>query len=80
VDTKERDAAEALRELGFAKVVLTTSPDGGEMKGLLGGLGPEGRLVVLSVPRGGKVDVDVGVLVSFPGTEGKEANGGKEEC
>ena len=63
VDTSKADAGEALRALGFASLIMTTSPDAKAIPGLLKGLGPDGKLLILSVP--GDITVDTGVMVSL---------------
>ncbi len=48
VDTNKEDAGEALRKLGGAKLIMTTSPTADGMAALLKGLGPLGKLLILS--------------------------------
>ncbi|TDH59919.1 alcohol dehydrogenase [Dankookia rubra] len=49
IDTNGEDAAERLRVLGGAKAILTTIATPAAVAPLLGGLAPEGRLVLLGV-------------------------------
>lgn len=50
IDAKAENAAEALRTLGGAKVVLGTAPTGEGMSEMVAGLAPRGKLVVVAVP------------------------------
>jgi D-arabinose 1-dehydrogenase-like Zn-dependent alcohol dehydrogenase len=50
VDSSETDAAAELLKLGGASVILATAPSGKSIAGLVGGLGPNGTLVVVGVP------------------------------
>jgi len=50
VNAAERDAAEALRELGGADVVLATAPSAPAIESVIDGLGTDGRVVVAGVP------------------------------
>ena len=50
IDSEAQDPAATLRELGGAKVVLATVPNGPAMSALLGGLGANGTLMVLGAP------------------------------
>jgi len=63
IDTTDGDAGEQLRALGFASLVMTTVPDAAALPGLLKGLGPEGKLLIISVP--GDITINTGALVSF---------------
>ena len=47
IDSLAGDAAEALQRLGGARVILATAPSGKAMSALVGGLGPNGRLMVV---------------------------------
>jgi D-arabinose 1-dehydrogenase-like Zn-dependent alcohol dehydrogenase len=47
IDSKATNAAEALKKLGGAKVILATAPDSKSMSALIDGLGPNGKLVVV---------------------------------
>jgi len=46
IDSVATDAASELQKLGGARVILATAPSGKSMTALLGGLGPNGTLVV----------------------------------
>jgi D-arabinose 1-dehydrogenase-like Zn-dependent alcohol dehydrogenase len=49
VDSKATKAAEELQKLGGARVILTTAPNSKAMSELIGGLGTNGKLVVVGV-------------------------------
>ncbi|KAK3314408.1 chaperonin 10-like protein [Apodospora peruviana] len=61
IDTSKIDAAEALQKLGGAALIVTTSPDGKSIAGLVGGLGILGKLLILSVP--GEVTFNIGAML-----------------
>lgn len=70
VNTAETDPAARLRELGGADVVLTTAPASDAIESVLGGLGTDGRVVVVGVP-GEPVAVDAqGLVGTRSGVEG----------
>jgi len=47
IDSRATNAAEALQELGGAKVILATAPSSKAMSELIDGLGPNGKLMVV---------------------------------
>ena len=47
IDSKAGDPAAALQKLGGAKVILATVTDGDAMAAVIGGLGPDGSLMVI---------------------------------
>jgi D-arabinose 1-dehydrogenase-like Zn-dependent alcohol dehydrogenase len=47
IDSKSTNAAQALQELGGARVILATAPSSKAMSELIDGLGPNGRLMVI---------------------------------
>jgi alcohol dehydrogenase len=49
IDSNEADVSAALRGLGGARVVLATAANSAAMAATVGGLGPEGELVVVGV-------------------------------
>lgn len=49
IDTEAEDPAEALTEMGGARVILATAPSSAAIEQVLGGLGQDGELVVLGV-------------------------------
>lgn len=51
VDAREEDAAERLRGMGGAQVILTTITDSAAASPLVAGLAPQGRLLVVGVGR-----------------------------
>ncbi|KAL2192785.1 chaperonin 10-like protein [Corynascus similis CBS 632.67] len=63
VDTSKEDPGGALRRLGGAKLIMTTAPSAKVMGTLLQGLGPLGKLLILSVP--GEVPINTGVLLRY---------------
>jgi NADPH2:quinone reductase len=70
VNTAETDPAERLQTLGGADVVLATAPASDAIESVVGGLGIDGRVIVVGVP-GEAVTVDAGGLVgSRSGVEG----------
>ncbi|WP_435067280.1 alcohol dehydrogenase [Haloplanus sp. C73] len=62
VDASDDDPAEALQELGGARVVLSTAPSAEAVESVVGGLGADGDLVAVGIP-GESVSVDVMDLV-----------------
>ena len=66
VDTTETDPAERLQALGGADVVLATAPASDAIESVVGGLGVDGRVVVVGVP-GEPVPVDAQHLVGVRG-------------
>jgi D-arabinose 1-dehydrogenase-like Zn-dependent alcohol dehydrogenase len=50
IDTKATNPAEELQKLGGAKVILATAPNAKAMAGLIGGLGVDGKLLVVGAP------------------------------
>ena len=49
IDSKAANTADALQHLGGARVILATAPSGKAMSDLIGGLGPNGKLMVIGV-------------------------------
>jgi D-arabinose 1-dehydrogenase-like Zn-dependent alcohol dehydrogenase len=49
IDSKSTNAAEALRKLGGARVILATAPSSKAMSELIDGLGPNGKLIVVGL-------------------------------
>ena len=47
IDSKATNAAEALQEMGGARVILATAPSSKAMSELIDGLGPNGKLMVI---------------------------------
>jgi D-arabinose 1-dehydrogenase-like Zn-dependent alcohol dehydrogenase len=47
IDSTAKNASEELRKLGGAKVIMATAPDSKAMSELIGGLGPNGKLLVI---------------------------------
>jgi D-arabinose 1-dehydrogenase-like Zn-dependent alcohol dehydrogenase len=50
IDNKATNFAEELQKLGGAAVILSTLTDAATLEAAVGGLGPNGRLIVLGVP------------------------------
>ncbi|HTW45042.1 MAG TPA: alcohol dehydrogenase [Acidobacteriaceae bacterium] len=49
IDSKAKDAAEELQKLGGAKAIIATAPDSRAMSELIGGLGSNGKLLLIGV-------------------------------
>jgi D-arabinose 1-dehydrogenase-like Zn-dependent alcohol dehydrogenase len=49
IDSKVKNPAEELQKLGGARVILATAPNSKAMAELIGGLGPNGKLVLIGV-------------------------------
>jgi D-arabinose 1-dehydrogenase-like Zn-dependent alcohol dehydrogenase len=49
IDSKSTNAAEALQKMGGAQVILATAPSSKSMSGLIDGLAPNGKLIVIGV-------------------------------
>ena len=49
IDSKAKNAAEELQKLGGARVIIATAPNSKAMTELIGGLGPNGKLVLIGV-------------------------------
>jgi D-arabinose 1-dehydrogenase-like Zn-dependent alcohol dehydrogenase len=49
IDSEVKSAAEELRKLGGAKVIIATAPDSKAMAELIGGLGTNGKLLLIGV-------------------------------
>jgi len=49
IDNKAQNVAKELQKLGGAKVIIATAPDAKAMTELIGGLGPNGKLVLVGV-------------------------------
>ena len=52
IDSKVKNAAEELQRLGGARVILATAPDSRAMTELIGGLGSNGKLLLIGVSSG----------------------------
>jgi len=50
IDAAAGDAAAELKKLGGARVILATAPDAKSVSALVGGLGPNGKLLVVAAP------------------------------
>lgn len=51
IDTEASNAADELKKLGGAKVILATAPSSKAISTLIGGLGFEGQLIIVAAPR-----------------------------
>jgi D-arabinose 1-dehydrogenase-like Zn-dependent alcohol dehydrogenase len=49
IDTKVKNVAEELQKLGGARVIIATAPDSKAITDLIGGLGPNGKLLIIGV-------------------------------
>lgn len=61
IDTTKVQAGAALKELGGAAMIVTTSPNAEQIPGLLQGLGPRGKLLIVSLP--GEVPFDITPMI-----------------
>jgi D-arabinose 1-dehydrogenase-like Zn-dependent alcohol dehydrogenase len=52
IDTRAKSAAEELQKAGGARIILATAPDARAMAELIGGLGPNGKLLLIGVSGG----------------------------
>ena len=52
IDSREKNPAEELQKLGGARVIVATAPDPKAMAELIGGLGPNGKLLLIGVSPG----------------------------
>lgn len=52
IDSKAKSPSEELQKLGGAKAIIATAPDTSAMTELIGGLGPNGKLVLIGVASG----------------------------
>jgi D-arabinose 1-dehydrogenase-like Zn-dependent alcohol dehydrogenase len=52
IDSKVKNAAAELQQFGGARVILATAPDPRAMTELIGGLGPNGKLLLIGVSAG----------------------------
>jgi len=50
VDSQKENVAQTLQKLGGAKIILATVTNGKAMSDAVGGLGPDGKLIVLGAP------------------------------
>ena len=50
IDTAASDPGKELQAMGGARVILATAPDAKSMAGLVGGLGPSGKLLMVGAP------------------------------
>ena len=49
IDSRAKNAAEELQKLGGARLILATAPDSRAMADLIGGLGSNGKLILIGV-------------------------------
>jgi D-arabinose 1-dehydrogenase-like Zn-dependent alcohol dehydrogenase len=49
IDTKVKNVAEELQKLGGARVIIATAPDSKAITDLIGGLGSNGKLLIIGV-------------------------------
>ena len=66
IDTNAANAAEELKKLGGAKVILATAPNAKAMAALVGGLGVGGKLLVVGATL--RADGDFGTFADTGGT------------
>lgn len=58
IDSTAVDPGEALKELGYANLVVTTAMETAAMTPLIKGIGIYGKMLILSFPQDGKITVD----------------------
>ena len=63
IDSRDQDAAAELTKLGGARVILATVTSGTAMSALIGGLGPDGKLLVVVGLRADPLQVPAGLLI-----------------
>jgi D-arabinose 1-dehydrogenase-like Zn-dependent alcohol dehydrogenase len=63
IDTAASDPAKELQALGGARLILATAPDAKSMEALVGGLGPNGKMLLVGAPAE-PMSVNVLVLLS----------------
>ncbi|KAL2133034.1 hypothetical protein VTI74DRAFT_3006 [Chaetomium olivicolor] len=61
IDTAQEEAGPALQKLGGAALIVTTNPNAQQIPGLLKGLAPLGKLLILSLP--GEVPFDTTLMI-----------------
>jgi D-arabinose 1-dehydrogenase-like Zn-dependent alcohol dehydrogenase len=59
-DSKLKNPAEELQKLGGARVIIATAPDPKSMTRLIGGLGPNGKLLLIGLGPGSNKSGDRG--------------------
>lgn len=64
IDTSAGDPAQALQDLGGARVILSTAPNSAAISAVVGGLGRDGRLLVVGVDG---APIEVAPLQLIPG-------------
>jgi len=62
IDSKEQDPAAELQKLGGARIILATVTNAEAMTAVIGGLGPDGKLIIVGVPPD-PLSVGVGPLI-----------------
>ena len=62
IDSREQDAAAELTRLGGARVILATVTSGAAMTAVIGGLGTDGKLLVVGAPQD-PLQVPAGLLI-----------------
>lgn len=60
----DQDPGEVLKQLGYAKLVLTTAMDTAAMSPLIKGIGVRGKLMILSLPQDGNITVDSNDMIT----------------
>ena len=61
IDGSKDDQGEALQKLGGADIIICTAPNPAVIKGLIGGLAPKGKLVVVALA--GEIPVDTTAMI-----------------
>lgn len=63
IDSEKSDPAQELQKLGGSKAILSTAPSGKAMSGLVGGLAPNGKLMVIGASMD-PIEVPPAVLIT----------------
>jgi D-arabinose 1-dehydrogenase-like Zn-dependent alcohol dehydrogenase len=70
IDSKATNAAQELQKLGGARVILATAPSGKAMSELMGGLGLNGRLLVIGASSENIEASTIGLIIGYRNIQG----------
>lgn len=71
IDSKASNAAQELQKLGGAKVILATAPSAKAMSEIFGGLGRNGKLLVIGADASTPLEIpSVGLIMGSKGVQG----------
>lgn len=74
INAKEEKVSKRLRELGGAALVLATAPSASAIESVIGGIGRNGKVIVVGVPESA-VEVPIGKILGKRGAVGAWASG-----